>query len=135
MRNILIDTSALIAIGNKNDSYHHQTVRVHKKLLKSKRYFLTTNGVILELFNTFSTIKQKPIAIRLFNLIHTSKYWDCIPVDGLINKGIVRFQERSDKNWSLVDCIGMRVAENMGITDIFTTDHHFIQAGFNILIK
>lgn len=134
MKPVYVDTSALIAIGNKNDSYHHHAVRIHKSLLKAERHFITTNGVILELFNTFSPIRQKQIAIRLYNLITNSENWDCIPVDELMPKGIVRFQERLDKDWSLVDCISMVAAENLGITEIFTTDHHFTQAGFNILL-
>ena len=40
-----------------------------------------------------------------------------------------------DKEWGLVDCTSIIVARDMGITEIFTTDHHFEQAGFTILLK
>lgn len=40
-----------------------------------------------------------------------------------------------DKEWGLVDCASIHVAKNMGIKDIFSTDHHFEQAGFQILLK
>lgn len=41
----------------------------------------------------------------------------------------------SDKDWGLVDCTSIIVAKNLGISEIFTTDHHFEQAGFQILLK
>lgn len=135
MTPVFVDTSALIAVGNKDDAYHHDAVRVQKNLLKSKRPMVTTNGVLMELFNTFSQARQKPIAIRLFNLISRSNQWECIPTDGLMINGIELFEKRSDKDWSLVDCISMLVARERGITEIFTTDHHFEQAGLNILLK
>jgi len=41
----------------------------------------------------------------------------------------------TDKEWSLIDCISIIIAEEFRITDIFSNDHHFEQAGFNILMK
>ena len=135
MTPVFADTSALIAVGNKDDAFHDKAVRVQKDLFKSKWPIVTTHGVFMELFNTFSRAQQKPIAIRLFNLISRSKQWECIPTDGLIISGIGLFEKRADKDWSLVDCISMLVAQERGITEIFTTDHHFEQAGFTILLK
>jgi len=135
MKPVFADTSALIAVGNKDDAFHHKAVHFQKIFLKTKQPIITTNSVILELFNTFSQARHKHIAIYLLSLIKQSEQWICIPTDGLMAKGIELFEKRSDKNWSLVDCISMLVAEERGITDIFTTDHHFEQAGFRILLK
>lgn len=41
---------------------------------------------------------------------------------------------RTDKNWSLTDCIGMVAAESYRVDSIFTSDHHSQQAGFKILL-
>jgi len=135
MNSIFVDTSALIAIGNKDDAFHQQAIALQKEYLQGNFRFFTTNAVVLELFNSFSQAQHKSIAIRLINLINNSAYWNCILVDDLIAQGIERFQKRLDKNWSLIDCIGMIVAEDHQITEIFTTDHHFEQAGFTILLK
>lgn len=35
----------------------------------------------------------------------------------------------ADKDWSLVDAASFVVMRHMGITEAFTTDHHFAQAG------
>ena len=53
----------------------------------------------------------------------------------LFKKSFEKFKERPDKSWSLVDCIGMVVAEEYGIQEIFSRDHDFNQAGFATLLK
>jgi len=44
------------------------------------------------------------------------------------------FRQRSDKDWSLTDCISILVATDLGIGQAFTTDRHFAQAGLAILL-
>jgi uncharacterized protein len=45
------------------------------------------------------------------------------------------YSERLDKEWSFTDCTSFIVMSRMGLADAFTSDHHFEQAGFNILLK
>jgi hypothetical protein len=50
--------------------------------------------------------------------------------DELFGKGIARYDQRSDKSWSLTDCISFVVMEEHGVTEALTADRHFEQAGF-----
>ena len=45
------------------------------------------------------------------------------------------FTERSDKEWSLVDCASFVVMQQRGIIEASTTDHHLEQASFVCLLK
>ena len=136
MKSVLVDTSALIALGNIRDQFHAKAKKVFKELVITKSHFLTTNAVILELTNAFSDVKYKPIAIRLLNLIEKSNNWTVITIDEeMMKKGINRFKQMKDKDWSVVDCISMIIAEDSDIIKIFTNDHHFVQAGFIILLQ
>lgn len=39
-------------------------------------------------------------------------------------------ERMTDKEWSLVDAASFIVMRRLGITEAFTSDQHFIQAGF-----
>lgn len=133
---IFVDTAVLIALGNKQDNCHHQVVSLMGQLTQAKRQFLTTHAVLLELANTYSKVRYKPLAIKLINVINHSPAWQVIPIDNLLmQRGLELFTQRRDKDWSLVDCISMVVARDFQVTEILTMDHHFSQAGFVILLK
>ena len=50
-------------------------------------------------------------------------------------KGLERYEARSDKGYSLQDCISMNTMESHSITEILTNDRHFEQEGFSVLMK
>lgn len=128
---IFVDTSALIAINHSRDQFHHQAITIFRRLLSEGYHFVTTQAIILELGNAFSAVSATPIALQLIDQAYNSPHWTVIPIDEpLFAKGLARFRQMDDKNWSLIDCISMVVAAEMGITEIFTNDHHFEQAGF-----
>ena len=136
MKPIFVDTAALIALGNQRDKFHTQAARLFKQYTLERRKCVTTNAVLLELTNAFSSALHKPLALQLIHLIVSSPQWNVVYVDKpLMERGLQYFSARSDKDWSLVDCIGMLVAQDWNITEIFTNDHHFEQAGFVTLLS
>jgi predicted nucleic acid-binding protein len=48
--------------------------------------------------------------------------------------GLVLYEARPDKDYSLTDCISMNVMRAEGITEILTHDGHFTQEGFTKLL-
>ena len=71
----------------------------------------------------------------MLDLIEKSENWTVITIDDkLMKKGVSKFKQMNDKDWSLVDCISMIISKDFDIANIFTNDHHFEQAGFKILL-
>lgn len=133
---IFVDTSALIALGNQQDRYHEMAMNQFKLCRQKAHQFITTNGVLLEFMNAFGTVKYRAIGLKIVDEILSSEHWTVIFIDqALTDMGIDLFRQRMDKDWGLVDCISMIVAEQNNIQDIMTADHHFEQAGFNCLLK
>ena len=136
MKTIFVDTSALIAVGNMRDSFHSQAVRVKNELKQFGRNFITTNAILLEFGNAFSQINLRPTAVKMIEAVRCSSKWKCVSIDEtLLERGFQKFKQINDKEWGLVDCISMIVSKDNEVTEIFTTDHHFEQAGFKILLK
>jgi predicted nucleic acid-binding protein len=133
---VFVDTSALIAIGNKRDAFHIQALGINDQLVRLNCSFVTTSAVLLEFGNAFSTVPLKPFAIMLIDAVMLSKKWTSIIVDeNIISRSFELFRKMTDKEWGFVDCTSIVIAKDMGIKDVFSTDHHFEQAGFNILLK
>ncbi len=136
MRPVFVDTSAFIAIGNKRDAFHLKAVELRQTLKNTGRKFVTTSAVLLEFGNAFSKIRLKPTAVKMIEAVIRSEKWNCVGLnDGLMDKGFDLYKRMSDKEWGLADCASIIVAHHMEINEIFTTDHHFEQAGFSILLR
>jgi predicted nucleic acid-binding protein len=45
------------------------------------------------------------------------------------------FKQYSDKDFSFTDCTSFVVMRQLGLSEVFTNDHHFEQMGFTILLK
>jgi predicted nucleic acid-binding protein len=138
MKPVFVDTVALIALGDKFDGLHKEAVRIRKQLVAQKRSFITTDAVLLELCNAFSYPDKnlRRTAITMIEGINKSKRWTRIEADrALIDRGFIKFKQMQDKSWSLVDCVGMVVADDYGIIEVFTGDGDFSQAGFLTLLK
>jgi len=52
----------------------------------------------------------------------------------LLEQGLALYESRLDKDWGLTDCISFVVMKQRGITEAFTSDRHFEQAGFTRLM-
>ena len=97
---------------------------------------MTTDAVLLEVGNTFSRAAYKPAALRLIQTARESPRWHCVASDReSLDRGLALFRQMTDKDWSLTDCISVVVAKELGLQQVFTTDHHFTQAGFDILLR
>lgn len=135
MKQVFVDTSALIALGNARDGFHAAARQVNHELQRQNIHFVTTMAVILEFANAFSSVQLRRTAITLIEALQASERWTCMALEeGLLQKAFNRYKQVHDKSWGLVDCLSMIVAQDSGIIEIFTTDHHFEQAGFTILL-
>jgi predicted nucleic acid-binding protein len=58
-----------------------------------------------------------------------------LPSEQLFAAGVRLLAERTDKEWSLTDCLSFIVLAERGITRALTYDHLFEQAGFEALLR
>ena len=132
------DTAAFVALGNRDDELHAAAIAASQELARAHTRILTTDAVLTEVANTFSRTTLRPLAHQVIEAFQASvrvRVAQLVHVDaGLWLRGWQFFLDRPDKNWSLTDCLSFLVMEDRKVRRAFTSDHHFVQAGFDKLM-
>jgi predicted nucleic acid-binding protein len=131
MPEYLVDTWYFIARSDRFDSYYHAAQRIHARLRGS---YVTHYGVLTELLAYFSGYGEL-VRVRAARSVHdVLRDFTVLPLDReLFNRALGLYEERRDKEYSLVDCMSMVIMRERGITTVLTNDHHFAQEGFTLL--
>ena len=132
---VFADTAAWLALINKSDTLHKKAKKIRDGLLDHNSQFVVTDYVIVEIANSLSRIPFRESAINLINAMTVSKNIEIVEIDKEIYKEAWNlYSSRNDKEWSLTDCTSFIVMNRRRITEAFTSDRHFEQAGFKILL-
>lgn len=72
---------------------------------------------------------------RLLELLRAQADVVIVPAGSqLFRQGCDLHARRPDKEWSLTDCTSFVVMQERAIKQALTSDHHFVQAGFQVLM-
>ena len=138
MREIFADTSGWASFFVSSETFHAQA-KEHMRRWRSDNYqLLTTNYVLLELVALMTNPLRVPRKqqVDLINTIKSVAWVEVVHIDPTLDEQAVElFRQRQDKIWSLVDCSSFVVMQHRGISEAFTADHHFEQAGFIRVLK
>ncbi len=130
---VFMDTYGLIAWINTRDAAHQ---RVKSYLDSYSGKIVTTEWVLLEFADAFSLSKSKPFAIEAIKRIHHLPMFLVVGFEPTVYQaGFDLYESRSDKDWSLTDCVSFVVMTQHGLSDALTADHHFEQGGFRAVFK
>lgn len=132
MRYVFADSFYFLAILNPRDSAHGQAILLSEEL--SGRPLLTTEAVLLEVADALCRPPAREGTADYLRHLRVSSTVTVIPGgEELFEEGLDLYEARSDKNWSLTDCISFVVMEREGVTEALTGDRQFAQAGFQPL--
>lgn len=134
--NIFVDTSAWLALSNKRDFWHKIAKDIRQEFIKKNCTFWISDYIAVEIANALSRVQFRKIAIRLVESIVNSRKIKLIRINQeLFDESWSLYKQRFDKEWGFTDCTSFTIMSKYGITTAFTNDHHFEQAGFQILMK
>lgn len=131
MRTYFADAWVFIALLDRRDSHHRQATR----LLSLISLKVVTHDAVLTEVLTYFAEEDASIRRAAVNAVRRAiRTYDVISADRpLFLKALNRYEQRPDKEYSLVDCMSMVVMEERGIQHVLTNDHHFTQAGFTVV--
>ncbi len=129
---VFFDTSAFLALLNKDDINHKTAKSIWDELVYSENILITNNYVLVESF----ALIQKRLgmeAVRVFNE-------DVLPliniewIDKAVHEsGISALLTALRKSLSLVDCVSFKVMRDLGVKKVFAFDPHFKEQGFEVI--
>lgn len=136
MRLVFADSCYWIALLHPQDNLHGKVQSLIPDLTGS--LIVTSDAILTEVLDHFSGkgghfrkiageyVQQVSSNLRVKIVKHEpDKFRDAVAF----------YIQHGDKEWSMVDCLSMLLMREEGINDVLTSDHHFTQAGFSILIK
>lgn len=133
MKAVFADTSFYAAIVNVRDELHERAKSWGARITGS---IVTTEFVLLETANFCTYGRQRAVLLRLIENLRNDAAAQIVPATASgFQRGLDLFGARSDKEWSLTDCISFVIMEELALTDALTADEHFEQGGFRALLR
>ena len=138
MRNsVFVDTSGWLCFTDQAQPEHEFTKNWLAHHLRNGGKLVSTSEVfseLLALLTTRSRISRPQILDGIVRLRLIPSLEIAHITSELHEEAFQLLQARPDKNWSWVDAASFVVMQHYQLTQALTTDHHFAQAGFEVLI-
>jgi predicted nucleic acid-binding protein len=130
---IFVDTSAWLALHDKNDQYHNKAVAKSLEI-KKQRLELITSEYIFDESTTLIRYRISHSAAVLFgdSLINSSIVSIIDITEDVRLKAWEIFKKYDDKELSFTDCTSFILMKELKLHRAFTFDEHFKQVGFEI---
>ena len=122
----------IIYTAHRNELIHDSG---YIKLVQSKVPLVTSDFVLLEVADALSTPALRAHTIAFVDRLRRGMI-EIVPLsNGTMEKGWMLYGQRPDKEWGLTDCTSFVIMQEYGVAEAFTSDHHFTQAGFTVLLS
>ena len=134
-RSVLLDTSFILALENRDDPHHQRAKSLDTELLDGNAILLFHWGILLELADGYSRLSRRAKGLQLLAKFEEEDSYRLSPItDALLKDALDLYRARADKDWGLTDCVSFVLMKQEGITEALTADVHFRQAGFTALL-
>jgi hypothetical protein len=130
---VFVDTQYLLGLANPDDEWHPAAVAAAGRI-RGRR--VTTDAILIEFGDAMCGVYHRGEGARAMAHLRADPEVECVPVDrDLFDRALALYSARSDKDWSLTDCISFVLMADRKIEAALTADRHFQQAGFRALLR
>ncbi len=133
---VFLDTSALIAYYNEDDSSHKDAAAVMSRFLSGEipvTKFFVSDYVFDETITVMECVLRKhDLAVEVGEAIRTSPRTMILPVDESTFEAAWKLF-KSIRGASFTDCTSFVLIEELGLQAAFTFDRHFKRAGIKTI--
>ena len=135
MRRVFADAQYWVALLNDRDQ-GHVAARAMSRTLQGAA-IVTTEEVLTEFLNFFAErgAHLRGVATAFVQRLQRNPALAIRPQSHqTFADGFALYAARSDKGYSLIDCISMSTMRQEGIVEVLTHDDHFTREGFACLL-
>lgn len=133
MNAVFADTSFYVALVTPRD-HHHAAAAEFARGYNGR--VVTSDFVLLEVANFLAATRARRLCNDLFTALAADQRTRIIPATrSLFRDGLDLYRARRDKQWSLTDCTSFALMRRQRLSQALTLDHHFAQAGFDVLLR
>lgn len=134
-REVLLDTSGLYALVDKNDAHHVAARKAVLTLVRQPRQLIVTDYIVDETVTLSRVRGGVHVALRVLDLIEQSigVRVERIGPDRFA-AATAYFRKHADHTYSFTDCASFVLMRELRLRQALTTDGHFPEAGFEALL-
>jgi predicted nucleic acid-binding protein len=129
---VLIGTSALVAVVDRTDRFHQSAADTWRELVSGPDRLVSTSYLLVEAY----PVLQGRFGMGLVQAV-ASRYEPLLTVEwidkAVHQKAAAAYLTSNRRGLSLVDCVSFAVMRQLGIRRAFTLDPHFAEQGFEVI--
>ncbi len=134
-RTVLLDTSFILALENKDDPHHARAKALDRELLENQGILLFHWGILFEILDGYARVSRRAKGLQLLAKFESEQGYRLCPItEPLLQEALKLYRTRPDKDWGLTDCASFALMKQEGVAEALTADVHFRQAGFTALL-
>lgn len=136
---VLVDAGYWVALARADDTLHGRAVAWQRLLDERHAGLVTIDWMIVELFRVLTSARlriPRSQALRVVEAVRAEPALRVVHVDPDIrNRAWRSLAAHPDRSWSWADAAAFEVMRAHGLTQALAHDKHFIEAGFDALLR
>ncbi len=133
-RTVLLDTSALYALIDRDDQHHIEVAHCLRELDDEGATLLVIEPVFIESMTLIKRRLGAAVALEVGRRLRASDIARAVDLTEEDRESTwAVFEQYADKGWSYVDCACLAVMQQHGIAEALAVDRHFDQMGITRL--
>jgi predicted nucleic acid-binding protein len=137
VRRVFIDTSAFVALADRDDHFHQAAAEKLSRLRRERLPQVTTNYVLVETYTRLRRLLGLPATLQfgygLQRLAGAGQLSIAYADPALDEAAWGIFRHYADQSFSFVDCASFAWLQAAGDVLVFAFDEHFSWMGFSML--
>jgi predicted nucleic acid-binding protein len=132
---VFVDTSGLYALVDKKDANYEVAKDEVGKITRNGQKLVVSDYVIDEAVTLAKTRSGARVALRILDLIEQSVGIRIERIDvGRFDEAKAFFRRHADHDYSFTDCSSFVLMRELELRHALTSDRHFNEAGFEVLL-